>query len=564
MRSLAVGVRARAQSFVRRFFEPCWQRLLAGSVEGISYRRKRWLIDRSGLFDPKYYLRQCGGDLVVGADPLDHFLKVGESVGLKPNFLFDPIWYRARAMTEAQSVVSPLVHYVLVGARSRISPGPRFNSSDYLNANPDIAWSVWDPLGHFLKFGAAEGRRRSARSGAGHWFGSLPTSSLGRLSDSSAVITIVDCCRPPSGNSQSILHFTHKAGGGTERAVAERVTSTSAGEHHIVLMVENAADGLSISLVVPSVDGFKRLDITLDDVQTLEAAISGLDLTRIVVHQPTGLMPGLHELLTKLAIPFDVVVHDYSLLCPRNSFVTTSGEYCGEPDEAGCRSCLKSKPLAQAVDIAVWRSEGAHILGAAVRVECSLEDVARRIRRYVPRAGTAIRALDAPKPRAYRARVISTNERLRVAVIGHCSTAKGGEFLLNCVSASLRANQEIDWFVVGSLVGVDKTQYRRLRQAILVTGDYEPGMLDELLSEIDPHLIFFPQHCIETWSFALSEALESGRAILGPDLGAFGERLSGVAGASLYAVYESPSTVVNHMAAIRESLGSSLSPRGFS
>lgn len=524
----------------------------------MSYRRKRWLIDRSRLFDPKYYLLQIGDGLAVGVDPLDHFLTVGESIGLKPNLFFDPMWYRSRAMTEAQNLVSPLVHYVLVGSRSELSPGPRFDSLGYLKANPDVARSGLDPLRHFLDFGAGEGRRRSAKPAAGSWFGGVLTSSLGRLPKSGTVSAIALFCRRPSGKSKVILHFMHQGGGGTERSVAERVITACPEEHHIVLMLKDEGDALSASFVIPSADGLRRLDLNVEDTQTIEAAVFGLDLTRIVVHQPMGFMPGLHALLVKRALPFDVVVHDYSLICPRSSFVKTSGEYCGEPDEAGCRSCLKSEPLVGALDIVAWRSEGALILGDAVRVECSLEDVARRIRRYVPRANTAIHPLEAERPRVFSPPTISANGRLRVAAIGHFSIAKGGDFLLNCVSASRRADHAIDWYVLGSLVGVDRAKYGRLRQDVFVTGDYELGMLDKLLSEIDPHLLFFPQHCVETWSYALSEALGSGRAILAPDLGAFGERLSRIAGASLYTVSESPSAVVNRMVGIRESLVSSV------
>jgi hypothetical protein len=61
----------------------------------LPYRRIRSAIRRSGLFDRRHYLVQCGGDPDAARDPLAHYLKIGEAQGLQPNTLFDPTWYRA-------------------------------------------------------------------------------------------------------------------------------------------------------------------------------------------------------------------------------------------------------------------------------------------------------------------------------------------------------------------------------------------------------------------------------------------------------------------------------------
>ncbi|MFZ7112438.1 MAG: hypothetical protein ACOWYE_12205, partial [Desulfatiglandales bacterium] len=48
-----------------------------------------------------------------------------------------------------------------------------------------------------------------------------------------------------------------------------------------------------------------------------------------------------------------------------------------------------------------------------------------------------------------------------------------------------------------------------------------------LISKSDPHLIWFPAQWPETYSYTLSAALESGRPLVVPDIGAFPERVRG-------------------------------------
>ena len=87
-----------------------------------SFRFKRdvALLDRSGLFDRTWYLKQ-------NPDVAEHHA--------------DPVW-----------------HYLLCGAREGRDPGPTFSTSGYLEIYPDVAAQGVNPLLHYLRFGRAEGR----------------------------------------------------------------------------------------------------------------------------------------------------------------------------------------------------------------------------------------------------------------------------------------------------------------------------------------------------------------------------------------------------------------------
>ena len=66
---------------------------------------------------------------------------------------------------------------------------------------------------------------------------------------------------------------------------------------------------------------------------------------------------------------------------------------------------------------------------------------------------------------------------------------------------------------------------------LTVTGEYPEGTLPALIAKERGDVLFFPSQCPETYSYTLSDGLDSGLPIVASDLGAFGERLRGRAGA---------------------------------
>jgi hypothetical protein len=60
-----------------------------------------------------------------------------------------------------------------------------------------------------------------------------------------------------------------------------------------------------------------------------------------------------------------------------------------------------------------------------------------------------------------------------------------------------------------------------------VHGAYNEEDLPRLLAELQPDLAWFPAQWPETYSYTLSASLQAGLPVVGPDLGAFPERLSG-------------------------------------
>jgi hypothetical protein len=76
------------------------------------------------------------------------------------------------------------------------------------------------------------------------------------------------------------------------------------------------------------------------------------------------------------------------------------------------------------------------------------------------------------------------------------------------------------------------------------TGEYAEGMLPALIEQERADAVFFPAQWPETWSYTLTTAIASGLPIVATSLGAFPERLQGVARARVLA-WDSPAAAFN-------------------
>jgi hypothetical protein len=116
------------------------------------------VLQRSGLFDERFYCEANPDVGSSGISPLEHYLSVGGFEGRRPNRLFDSAYYLSTYPDVAKAGVNPALHYFLHGAMEGRDPSAEFDTSYYLESNADVAASGVNPLVHFLRCGAAEGR----------------------------------------------------------------------------------------------------------------------------------------------------------------------------------------------------------------------------------------------------------------------------------------------------------------------------------------------------------------------------------------------------------------------
>jgi glycosyltransferase involved in cell wall biosynthesis len=273
------------------------------------------------------------------------------------------------------------------------------------------------------------------------------------------------------------------------------------------------------------------------------------------VHQLFTVPVDVRLLIDELKVDFDFTVHDYHTLCPRVHFKTRNNAYCGQPDEAGCTSCLNDWNRADEQDIVAYRDRYAWVYEEAQRIICPSRDVAARVERYRPQANLVV--AHHPRPILVHPPVSATriagSEPLRIAVLGWVTAFKGARRVLGAARIMADRRLAIRMRVIGSIDGEPPG-------ALEVTGPYETKELQRLLADYRPHLLWYAAQVPETYSYILTEGLEAGLPVVVPRLGAFPERVSGRPWSWIIDWDLTPEQAVAALMGIREHFVSGLPP----
>jgi glycosyltransferase involved in cell wall biosynthesis/GT2 family glycosyltransferase len=123
-------------------------------LANLRLRRARRIIERSGLFDERFY-RSRAAELPASCNAIDHYLRIG-SRELNPNQLFETSWYARTYASVLKPGDVPLLDFIRHSPDR--NPGPQFDAARYLEDYPDVMASGANPLAHYLRFGRFEGR----------------------------------------------------------------------------------------------------------------------------------------------------------------------------------------------------------------------------------------------------------------------------------------------------------------------------------------------------------------------------------------------------------------------
>jgi glycosyltransferase involved in cell wall biosynthesis len=324
-----------------------------------------------------------------------------------------------------------------------------------------------------------------------------------------------------SSPRQTILMVTHKWGGGTERHVNDVVEVVSDLVNVIILrIVDNG-----VELIIPGMTHHSVLGIANNEYDDLLIALRGFRLDRVHIHQVLGQEATLRSIIDELAVPFDVTIHDYYMICPQIHLHTPSvAWYCGELGVEQCNKCIVDHNAFGARDIVDWRNSHAWFVENADRVICPSTDVKNRIARYYPKAKLVIAPHEASSAESWvvNAAQVTIDQRLRVTIIGHLTALKGREIVEACVTEGAKLPIEF------SLIGAAQPPFaQEIAKAFLETGIYHESEFVDHLKNLAPHVIWFPIQVPETYSYTLTAAIDSGLPIVASRIGALPERLDG-------------------------------------
>lgn len=320
---------------------------------------------------------------------------------------------------------------------------------------------------------------------------------------------IADFC---AAGTPRILMVTHAWGGGVEQHVellAELLQS------HARVMVLRPIDDKSVEL---DIRGAGRLRVASTDWPALVAALRSLEFDRMHLHHVHGLPREILSLDVELGLPLDWTLHDYLSICPQYQLVNANGQYCREPDAAGCNTCIAGRPHPWNLDIRTWRQLFEVVLKRADRVFAPSQSVCDRVRRYFP--DVSVMVLPHPElPMIFP-------DVAKIALLGALSQAKGLNVALGVAEHAKQQNSPVRLRLIGHAA-------EPLPEGITATGSYAANDLPSLIAVERPDVIWLPSQVPETYSFTLSAALATGLPIVASDIGALADRLRGVANATL-------------------------------
>lgn len=321
---------------------------------------------------------------------------------------------------------------------------------------------------------------------------------------------------------QRVLFVNHHLGGGSERHIQELAAYLH--REIAVLSLRPAANSKGVILRPGTDPREEGLSFPLPDHYGALLKLCGwLGISRIHFHHLIGIDPIILRLANDLGRPYDVTLHDYYLIHKNPTLTDQSGRYCRSLAEwVDLR--VKARLTSENPSAEQWRKGQADFLGAAERIFVPSEFAARLFLDHFPNLNPIIawhpdweRNAPYPNPRLIR---LDRNRPMKVASIGMLSREKGADLFEACAKQAKHRNLPLKFHLIGYAL-------KPLTRSIKVHGMYEDRELGGLISEIDPHVIWFPAQWPETYSYTLSAALESGRPLVVPNIGAFGERVDG-------------------------------------
>lgn len=328
---------------------------------------------------------------------------------------------------------------------------------------------------------------------------------------------------------KSVLLVTHGRTGGVQRHVAERAALLRAERlRPIMLWPVASRGGIGRDCVLGNgpEGGTPNLRFTIPtELDLLTRMLKADNPVRAEVHHLIGHDHQLLELFQRLAIPYEMVIHDYSWLCPRINLVGVGRRYCGEPDLAGCEACIGDVGSLNEEDVSprALRDRSAAELAGASSIVVPSDDVATRLRRHFPSVRPTVTnweddaALPPPEPPA-----ISADGIQRVCIIGAIGIEKGFDVLLACARDAADRKLALRF----NLVGHSCDDGRLLATGTVhISGGYQEQDAIASIRRQQAQLAWLTSIWPETWCYTLTQAWLAGLNVLAFDIGAPADRI---------------------------------------
>lgn len=322
----------------------------------------------------------------------------------------------------------------------------------------------------------------------------------------------------------SLLMVTHALGGGVERHVQELQTVLHNKAHVLTLRPHvHAQQVLLIAPLYTLVDGvMQNRDVVKlafkwpQDSRQLQEWLSSFGVSRVHVHHVLGYSDTFWQHLLGWQLPLDLTLHDHSIFTGNPGLLDEHGHFDLRWFDKG----LSALPLGDEKVAQTLQNLALH----AQRVIVPSQALATVISKVLPSLSVQVhshpeRERDGQYPALQQVQ-LNPEQPLKVLCLGMLGIEKGAYTLVQTAVLAAEQQLDIEFILLGAC-------HVTLPKSVRCMGLYQDADLLNLIADIEPHLLWLPAQCPETWSYTLSAGLRAGLPVIASDLGALPERLAG-------------------------------------
>ena len=245
--------------------------------------------------------------------------------------------------------------------------------------------------------------------------------------------------------------------------------------------------------------------------------VDKLNIAEIVVQHTIGFDQELIDQLQVSDVKKVLRIHDFVYVCPKIHLQGTDNRDCNSPSEFDCNQCLGDSLH----EIIHYRMLHKGLVQSADKVTAPSEYARSIYKKHFPEKEIEIESFDVVRDRIDILR-IDNGSNFVVGVIGIVNHAKGYKLIQDLSSEIKKNSLNIEINLYGDFAtGLDSNLHN-----INVFGRYKNNAdLIDMFRRYPPDLILFPSKVPETYSYALSEALQFDLPIMYFNTGAISERL---------------------------------------
>ncbi|WP_417466249.1 glycosyltransferase [Kordiimonas sp.] len=342
----------------------------------------------------------------------------------------------------------------------------------------------------------------------------------------------LDAMRLKKAMGQAALFVSHDWGGGISKNIEDLRTALRLEGVGVVTIrsLEHKSEHISLD----GGDGFflpnlEELHVSAD-ADLIQDLIGILSPKLIHIHSLVAFLPQARtqvlRLIGETGLPYYFTFHDYAPICPHGQFVTPAGDYCGEPDTDGCRTCLLTHPPVNGwVDIEAYQAEYREFIRNSAGCFAPSQDAATRANAFlgadICKAVPHHERTDLGPPTKPKSGKPGQSRDLRLAFVGALGPHKGRAILENCARDAWARELKLAF----RLFGYTDTGSGGLEKLTIMgkyRGDEECA---DMLRAYAPDMLAFFSIWPETYNYALTLAFRLNIPPVVFDLGAMADRV---------------------------------------